>query len=165
MSYGYGSSYGYPYSPRFGPQTGVAGYQAPYGYQPPIPAVQSAPAPAQTSNTGVFAVQPVSSKEEALAVIADPMGPGVLLPDLGHGVVYVKRFNPNTGCSDFGEFVYQAPSAQPDVAQSAQTGPAAQPDLTNYVTRPDLDAAINQLRGELAPARAGKNRKEAATDE
>lgn len=138
----------YNYGPRFAPQpTPPAFYGNPS--QMTQPGFQSAQVGFNGQNQGCFSVQPVTSREEALAVIADPMSPGVLLPDLAHGAVYIKRFNSNTGASDFGEFRL----AQPEAA----------PELPEYVTRADLNAALAQLKTELT-AKGGK-RKEAAQDE
>ena len=134
----------YGYNPAFGAQ------------RPPVPAYvpQSAPVPQNGQISGNFAVQPVTSREEALAVIADPMSAGVLLPDLAHGVIYVKRFNPNTGASDFGEFL---------LVQPRQAAPVEKPvETAEYVTRKDFEDALAQLRADLTPK--GK-RKEAAADE
>lgn len=95
----------------------------------------------------------MTSREEAVAVIADPLSAGVLLPDLAHGVIYVKRFNPNTGASDFGEFQLVQPQAAP-VEKPVET--------PEYVTRRDFEDALAQLRAELTPR---AKRKEAAADE
>lgn len=56
-----------------------------------------------------FSVRPVASREEATAVQTDFFGPGILMPCLGQGVIYLKRFNSNTGASDLIEFVYAPP--------------------------------------------------------
>ena len=45
----------------------------------------------------------VTSREEALGVPVDFNAP-VILPDLAHGVVYVKIFNQQTGAADFIEY-------------------------------------------------------------
>lgn len=52
---------------------------------------------------------PVTSREEAAAVQSDFFGPGTLMPDMGHGIIYFKRFNQNTGASDFYEFALVQP--------------------------------------------------------
>lgn len=137
------------YPGYFPPQQGAGGFYGQPG-QMTQPQPQNAQTALQGQIQGGFSVQPVTSREEALAVIADPMSPGVLLPDLGHGAIYVKRFNPNTGISDFGEFRLAQPAA-----------PEAPPE---YITRTDLDTAIAQLKGELT-AKGGKAKKEAAADE
>lgn len=141
------------YNPRFAPQMAAPAF---YGAPAPVPAFQPASAPApQNGQTGaIFGVQPVTSREEAVAVIADPLSAGVLLPDLAHGVIYVKRFNPNTGASDFGEFQLVQPQQAAPVEKAVET--------TEYVTRRDFDDALAQLRSELAPR---NKRKEAVNDE
>lgn len=66
-----------------------------------------------------FVCRPVTSREEAVAVQVDFFGPGTLMPDIGHGVIYLKRFNQQTGASDFLEFSYappKAPEPQPEYA-------------------------------------------------
>ena len=45
----------------------------------------------------------VTSREEALGVPADFQAP-VVMPDLAHGVVYVKILNQQTGAADFLEY-------------------------------------------------------------
>lgn len=143
----------YGYNPGFSPQRPAGAF---WGGGAPVSAYgqQSAPAPQNGQIPGNYAVQPVTSREEALAVIADPMSAGVLLPDLAHGVIYVKRFNPNTGASDFGEFL---------LAHPRQAAPVEKPvETSEYVTRRDFEDALAQLRAELTPK--GK-RKEAAADE
>ena len=144
--------FNYGYNPGFSPQRPAGAF---YGAPAPAPAFQpaSAPAPQNGQTAALFAVQPVTSREEAVAVIADPMSAGVLLPDLAHGVIYVKRFNPNTGASDFGEFQLVQPQAA-SVEKSV--------DTPEYVTRKDFEDALAQLRAELTPR---AKRKEAAADE
>lgn len=62
-----------------------------------------------------FACRPVTSREEAVAALVDYFSPGTLMPDFGHGRIYFKRFNQNTGASDFVEFsVIQQPAAEPE---------------------------------------------------
>lgn len=67
--------------------------------------------PQQTQ--GGFACRPVTSKEEALAAQTDFMAAGTVMPDLGHGMIYLKRFNPNTGLSDWAEFALVSDAAAP----------------------------------------------------
>ena len=61
-----------------------------------------------------FCCRPVTSRLEAEAVQVDFIGPGTVMPDLSHGKIYLKRFNPNTGASDFLEFAFQTPQAPPE---------------------------------------------------
>lgn len=64
-----------------------------YGYNPNMQ--PSVPA---------FACHPVTSREEAIAAPMDYFSAGLVMPDLGHGCIYLKRFNQNTGTSDVSEF-------------------------------------------------------------
>lgn len=59
-----------------------------------------------------FTCRPVTSREEAVAVQVDFYGPGTIMPDLGHGMIYLKRFNPNSGASDFLAFAFCPPQPQ-----------------------------------------------------
>lgn len=61
-----------------------------------------------------YTVRPVTSKEEVLAAQIDFMGPGTLMPDIAHGVVYLKRLNAQTGASDILEFRYAEPAPPRD---------------------------------------------------
>lgn len=84
-----------------------------------------------------FVCRPVTSREEAVAVQVDYLGPGTLMPDLGHGVVYFKRFNSNTGGADFLTFkLHEEPQA-----------PAVE-----FALRQDIDAlqaSIDRLGAEV----------------
>lgn len=134
----------YGYAPAFAPQGRPAGFPPVSWYgSPQMPlgaptAPQAAPAPA-------YAVQPVTRKEEALAVIADPMSAGVLMPDLDHGRIYVKRFNPNTGTSDFAEFSLAATQAAHE---------SAEPE-TEYVTMDEFKRVVEPLAKAVAALRGG----------
>lgn len=77
------------------------------GYQQPNYQQQSFQQPSYT-------VRPVTSREEVVAAQIDFMGPGALFPDLGHGVIFLKRFNPQTGASDLLEFRYAEPAPPRD---------------------------------------------------
>lgn len=67
------------------------------------PIVQAAQ-PGQQSAQSNFFCRPVASKEEALGVPVDFMGAPMFFPDLAHNVIYMKRFNTNTGAADVFEF-------------------------------------------------------------
>ena len=146
----------YGYNPRFAPQMAAPAFYG--GVAPAVAgmAPQSAPVAAGGQVSGGFAVQPVSSREEALAVIADPLVSGVLLPDLGHGVIYMKRFNPQTGTSDFGEFVLVQPKPVPEPSA------APQPEL---VTVDVFNSTVEKLREEIRSVKAGRGKREVAADE
>lgn len=143
----------YMYNARFAPQMAAPAF---YGGVAAVPGAfpQSAPAPAGGQNPGGFVVQPVTSREEALAVIADPLASGVLLPDLGHGVIYMKRFNPQTGTSDFGEFSYVQPQ---------QTAPAE--ERPEVVTMDVFNSTVEKLRAEIAAAKGTRGKREVVADE
>lgn len=79
-----------------------------------------------------YVCKPVTSREEAVATSTDYFSLGVVMPDLGHGMIYLKRFNQQTGSSDFFEFQRYIPE---------------QPSPVEYATKADLDA----LRAELTP--------------
>lgn len=114
---------------------GWNGYNPGFMPQMPVQAPQSVPQTQAANNPpAVFNCRPVTSKEEAQAVQVDFFGPGTLMPDLGHGVVYLKRFNQNTGACDIFEFTAQ------------QT---KEPEPVRYATIEDLNA----LRDELLNAR------------
>lgn len=84
----------YPYiNPQMQPQFGGYQYQ-----QPQQPS---------------YTVRPVGSKEEALGAQVDFLGLGTIMPDLGHGVVYLKRFNSSTGSSELSEFKLSQPEQKP----------------------------------------------------
>lgn len=83
-----------------------------YDQQAAMQTAQSVPQPPQMQNAvntiaapqAAFLCRPVTSREEALAVPADFMSNGTIMPDLGHGMIYLKRFDSNTGLSNMFEF-------------------------------------------------------------
>lgn len=128
----------YSYPAAFGPQSRPAAFSGGYGYPNQMPP-QSAPAPVSAPATASFAVQPVGSLEEARAVIADPFSAGVLMPDLAHGVIYLKRVNPQTGASDFAEFRAGTVDAEPE-----------------FVSFSVFNSTVEKLREEIAAGKKGK---------
>lgn len=96
----------------------------------------------QQPTQGSYASRPVTSREEALAVQVDFFSPGTLMPDLAHGVIYLKRFNQNTGASDFLEFAYQPPQpAQPE------------PQYVTVEMFRDLEAQVMAMRKPVSAKR------------
>lgn len=95
----------------------------------------------QTNNTSQpnFFCRPVASKEEALGVPVDFMGSPMFFPDLAHNVVYMKRFNTNTGSADVFEFHGTQQEAPKDMA------PAFAP-LDEFMSMKDT---IAQLKEEI----------------
>ena len=149
MSYPTYIPYGSTQQPAFAPQSRPAAFQ-PQGY--PVPANFSAVQPAPGfGQGGGFSVQPVTTKEEALAVIADPFLAGVLMPDMAHGMIYLKRFNTQTGASDFIEF---RAAAEPALAPEPQ-----------YVSVEMFEKTVENLRSEFLSAKRGKGVRNDAADE
>lgn len=142
-------SYG-TWMPGFGAQPQYAPiWQAPrpdmmQGYPQPQ---TMAPAASQ-GQIPAFAVRPVTNREEAVAAQVDFLGPGTLMPDVNHGIIYLKRFNPNTGACDFLTF-------RTDTAQ-AETSEKEQPE---YATREELEGVRDVVLGlseEIKTLRGGK---------
>lgn len=99
---------------------------------------QNGQPPAPQTN---FICRPVASKEEALGVPVDFMGNPMFFPDLAHNVIYVKRFNANTGAADVFEF-------RGEQMQTAQAPSFAPLDEFNVMkeTIQRLQAEIDQLK-------------------
>ena len=125
----------YNYGP-YAPQQG-----RPEGVPTNPPQMQNAQQGAGVGQSGGFSVRPVTGREEAVAVPVDFLGPGTLMPDLPHGTIYLKRFNPQTGSSEFYAFVLPPPEPEPDPVQ--------------YATRQDLDALREEIV-QLIPKKGGK---------
>lgn len=118
---GYGPYYG-GYAPQMPVQMPQNGPQMPQNaFQPQ----------GNVNGQGGFACRPVTSKEEAMAVQVDFLGPGTIMPDLAHGLMYLKRFNSNTGSCDIFEFVAQTPKKEDPPVQ--------------YATLDDLNALRDEL--------------------
>lgn len=116
-------------------------FGAPYtGYQPgqtyfPQPPQYQQP---QQQMPAAFACHPVGSREEAIAAQTDYFSAGLVMPDLSHGAIYLKRFNQQTGASDFFEFRME----QPEVKK--------EPPTPEYVTRDEFERfCARVMKGEL----------------
>ena len=109
------------------------------GYNPGGYQQQTAPMqpqqPAQT--TGGYVCRPVTCREEAVAAQVDYFSAGLVMLDLAHGVIYLKRFDPNTGASSFHDFKY-APPAPP--VESGSIDPA------QFVTRKEFDEFARRMQ-------------------
>lgn len=106
-----------------------------------------------------FSCRPVTSREEAVAAQIDFMGPGTIMPDLGHGMIYLKRFNPNSGSSDFLPFALQSQD------QEKPDQPAAFASLQDFA---DLRDTVKRLEDEierLKKTNQGRAAKKNDTDE
>lgn len=110
----------------------TSGYNtvSPYQQQQPMQPQQ------QAQNSG-YTCRPVTCREEAVAAQVDFFSAGLVMPDLAHGVIYVKRFNPNTGASDFGEFKYAVPAP---AVESGSIDPA------QFVTRKEFDEFARRMQ-------------------
>lgn len=77
-----------------------------------------------------FVCRPVTSREEAVATQVDFFSPGTVMPDLAHGIIYLKRINQQTGSADFLEFYYKQEEKKPE-----------------YVTRQEFEEFIKSIKG------------------
>lgn len=94
----YQNPYMYPgYTPRFGTQPAMN----PTPYYPP-----QQPAPRAT-------ITMVTSRAEVEAAQIPFDGTIPVFADFGHGVIYTKRLNINTGTADVEEYAIRQPQAQP----------------------------------------------------
>lgn len=93
----------YPYYGNYMPNY----YQPMQNMAPPVNQQINQPQSTNTQQNASqpnFFCRPVASKEEALGVPVDFMGSPMFFPDLARGVIYMKRFNTNTGAADIFEF-------------------------------------------------------------
>lgn len=95
-----------------------------------------------------FVCRPVTSRAEAEAIQCEYFGPGTLMPDLAHGMVYLKRFNRNTGTSEMFDFASVPPAA------------AATPEYVTKETVDEIKQNINRLAEELDKIKKGKVKKD-----
>lgn len=94
----YQNPYMYPgYTPRFGAQPNMT----PAPYYPP-----QQPAPRAT-------ITMVTSRAEVEAAQIPFDGTIPVFADFGHGVIYTKRLNINTGTADVEEYAIRQPQAHP----------------------------------------------------
>lgn len=103
-----------------------------FGYQPY--------SNASAQSAGGYICRPVTSREEALATPIDFMSAGIIMPDFAHGMIYVKRFNSQTGSAEFGDFAIAPP-------------PAPNRNTTvDYALKTDIEMlnnAFNELKNEF----------------
>lgn len=108
------------------------------GYNPGGYRQQAAPMQAQQpAQSGGYICRPVTCREEAVAAQVDYFSAGLVMLDLAHGVIYLKRFDPNTGASSFHDFKY-APPAPP--MESGSIDPA------QFVTRKEFDEFARRMQ-------------------
>lgn len=109
--------------------------------QMPLTAPQTPP---QTTQ-GISPVsRPVSNREEAVAAQIPFDGTISVFPDITHNRVYIKRWNMQTGASDFGEFALVIPQNEP---QKQDMEFASLQDFQNLQeTVSNLQEEINRLK-------------------
>lgn len=138
----YGSPYGYG-APGV-PGGAVGGYGMPQGY----PGAQGAPQAVQGQQQPPgYACRPVTSREEAAAVQTEFFGPGTIMPDLGHGMIWLKRFNQSTGAADLLGFRL----VQDDVP-AVPAAPAPE-----YATKEDLEHLKEEVQAMVRQRGGGSN--------
>lgn len=100
----------------------------------------------------------VTSREEALGVPVDFMGGLMVFPDVGHGAVYTKVFNAQTGQAEFAEY-----------RRVARPEPRAEGPAEAYALDSDvkaLQAKVDELTNRLAAIQLRRRaQKEAAENE
>lgn len=121
-----------PYAPRI---------DATPAFQQPTQPVQQ---PQSITTLSSFVCRPVASKEEAMGVPVDFMGNPMFFPDLAHGVIYMKRFNTNTGSADMFEFRSSEPNSDRNEAPTT-----ASPEFAPLSDVMDMKDAISKLRADV----------------
>lgn len=129
--------------------------------QMPISAPQTASQPAQ----GISPVsRPVSNREEAVAAQIPFDGSISVFPDITHNRVYIKRWNMQTGASDFGEFAPVSPANADQNSEQASTAFVSLEDFQNLQgTVGNLQREIERMKKSTSNGKAGK--KNDAADE
>ena len=125
--------------PTYMPYQQAGGYYAPrQDYMATqFPSTMTTPLTGVQAAQNGFTCRPVASREEALGVPSEFGGMGTLMPDLGHGMIYLKRFDTNTGLSQMLEFAAQQPAQ------------AVEATSVKYATMEDIAA----LRAEIEALR------------
>lgn len=128
--------------PAYNPYAPLTQYQYQPGanqFAPQYPVAQqmAQPSPQQEA----YICRPVTSREEAVATPTDFMRP-LLMPDLSHGRIYIKRFNPQTGSSDLFDFA---------AVEQEASKPAPQ-----YATVEELNALREEVEKMKKPASRGR---------
>lgn len=102
----------YGYQPYNAPYSPMQAYQPPPVYTQAQQMVPAASQPQQQGNQGLSPVSRlVSNREEAVAAQIPFDGSINVFPDMANNRIYVKRWNMNTGASDFGEFAPVIPAS------------------------------------------------------
>lgn len=133
----YGNSYSYPPVQDALGRPGGSGWT---GAPPAANGTQTVP----RGQRGGFICCPVTSREEAVATRVEAFGPAILMPDLGHGMIYYKRFNDKTALADFGAFKYVPP--EQEAAPQQPVSPAI--DYTSIIT--SFAQRLDNISGQLS---------------
>ena len=98
----------------------------------------------QGGNNGqaVFPCVPVMSRAEAERAEINCFGPGLIMTNLGQGMVYLKRFNPQKGEVEVLDFAFVPPP------------PAPAPAQTNYEPRADIAVMMENMKALQASVSA-----------
>lgn len=135
------------YTPSYTPQMGFNNMQPSMQTNQFVPQ----PQPQQMAPQNV-AIQGrmVTSREEALGVPADFSGNPIFMPCLSEGKIYCKKFNMNTGASDFAEYRLvptPQPQAQQDGNNMSFTPLQDFQNLNDMVS--EMQDTINSLQKEI----------------
>lgn len=109
-----------------------------------------APAPPVGQSQGISPVsRPVTSKEEAMGIAADFSGAPMIFPDMAHNVIFVKRWDYQSGSAVFTEYVPK--NAPPTPSEDTPAGYATQNDFKELAERlterlEDIEADIERLK-------------------
>ena len=118
------------------------GYNPYYPVQvPTVPQMQQMPQAPQVQQSGMLC-RPVTSSDEAKNTPVDFMGNLMIFPDVQNNRIYTKRWNGQSGMTEFCEFVPAIPAAQE----------APQPDPVMQAL-----AALNEKVDALAAKIGGNN--------
>lgn len=128
----------YPYSPS----QDATGRSGGSGW-PGMPAASNGLQTPPRGQRGGFICCPVTSREEAVATRVEAFGPAILMPDLGHGMIYYKRFNDKTALADFSAFKYVPP--EQEAAPQQQAVPAM--DYTSIIS--SFAQRLDNISGQL----------------
>lgn len=119
----------------------------PYSYMPQqqafSPGYMPQQMPVQAPIQDAFICRPVTCREEAVGTPLADFNRPMLFPDITHGNIYMKRFNPNTGSSDILTFRMVNPD---EVAPE-----------NVYVTRQEFDAFCAGLMKRITRAGEDEN--------
>lgn len=142
-------NYPHSYYPQSQPQMQAPAnlYAQQFTPQQPAQAPQQ-PQAQQSNNNSGYTCKPVTSREEAVSAPTNYLGAGDISVDLSHGMIYLKRFNRQTGGSDFFDFRVFDPSA---VAQPVQQ---PQQPTQDYVYAATFNSVIGNINDELTTLRA-----------